>query len=62
MHQYEISRGLNGTGFYWRLRCLNNRNIVADGSEPYSTKSNARRAVRRLQAKGFGAHAPIVNA
>lgn len=61
MHHFEISRGLKGSGFYWRLRCLDNRKIVADGSEAYSTKSNCRRAVRRLQAKGFGPHVKIVN-
>jgi hypothetical protein len=32
--------------WYWRLRAANGR-IIADGSEGYASKSNAKRAVRR---------------
>jgi uncharacterized protein YegP (UPF0339 family) len=40
---YEDRRGQ----FRWSLRNLNNCNIIADGSEGYSTDSNARRAARK---------------
>lgn len=43
--QIEVFAGLGG--FYWRARDRN-RKIVADGSEAYSTRSNARRAARRI--------------
>jgi hypothetical protein len=45
-HRIEVFSGRNG--FYWRARHLKTSKIVADGSEPYSTKSNARRAARRI--------------
>lgn len=45
-HEIEVFAGLNG--WYWRARHLATQNIVADGSQPYSTKSNARRAARRI--------------
>lgn len=59
MH-FEIFKASN-MGFsewwYWRLRAKNGR-IVADGSEPYGSRSNARRAARRveraLQYDSFG--------
>lgn len=35
-------------GFYWRLVAKNGK-IVADGSEPYATRSNARRAAKRAK-------------
>ncbi|MDQ3023442.1 MAG: DUF1508 domain-containing protein [bacterium] len=41
----EVFEGERG-GWYWSLR-NNNGLITADGSEPYSTSSNARRAARR---------------
>jgi uncharacterized protein YegP (UPF0339 family) len=45
-------------GFYWRARDKNGK-IVADGAEAYSTRSNARRAARRI---GFGLlTAPVVD-
>ena len=33
--------------FFWRLQSANGR-ILADGSEAYSSKANARRAVKKL--------------
>jgi hypothetical protein len=44
--QVEVYQGSSG-GWYWRLRNLRSRKITADGSEQYSTASNARRAARR---------------
>lgn len=35
--------------WYWRLVASNGK-IIADGSERYATKANAKRAVKRLQA------------
>jgi hypothetical protein len=32
--------------WYWRLRAANGK-IIADGSQGYASKSNAKRAVRR---------------
>jgi hypothetical protein len=61
-HEIEVFEGRRG-GFYWRARFtgkgpLTNK-IIADGSEPYSTRSNARRAARRIgRALAF---APVVN-
>lgn len=46
-HNIEVYQGRRG-GFYWRARHLNTMKIIADGSEPYSTASNARRAARRI--------------
>ena len=43
--QIEVYAGR--AGFYWRARDKNGK-IVADGSEPYSTRSNARRAARKI--------------
>lgn len=55
--QIEVYPGPRG-GFYWRLRDKNGQ-IVADGSESYSTRSNARRAAR---AVGRGIiFAPVVD-
>lgn len=58
-HKFEIFAGR--AGHYWRLIAKANKKIVADGSEGYATRSNTRRAVRRLQACGFGAGCEIVN-
>jgi uncharacterized protein YegP (UPF0339 family) len=44
--QIEVFEGKRG-GFFWRARDRNGK-IVADGAEPYSTASNARRAARRI--------------
>jgi hypothetical protein len=46
-HQIEVFEGKRG-GHYWRARHIATQRIVADGSEPYSTASNARRAARRI--------------
>lgn len=43
--QIEVFAGRGG--FYWRARDKNGK-IVADGSQAYSTRSNARRAARRI--------------
>jgi uncharacterized protein YegP (UPF0339 family) len=43
--QIEVYSGR--TGYYWRARDRNGH-IVADGSEAYSTRSNARRAARSI--------------
>lgn len=43
----ELYQGESGKWF-WRLRCMANRKIVADGSQGYSDVSGVRRAVRRL--------------
>jgi uncharacterized protein YegP (UPF0339 family) len=54
--QIEVYAGARG--FFWRLRDKNSK-IVADGSEPYSTRSNARRAARSVgRAMVF---APVVD-
>jgi uncharacterized protein YegP (UPF0339 family) len=45
-NQVEIYEDRRGE-FRWSLRNLNNHNITADGSEGYSTNSNARRAARK---------------
>lgn len=45
-HRIEVFEGKGG--WYWRARHLRTHNIVAGGSEAYSTKSNARRAARRI--------------
>lgn len=42
-----IFKGLTGH-WYWRL-CARNGKVVADGSEGYASKSNARRAARRVE-------------
>jgi uncharacterized protein YegP (UPF0339 family) len=42
---YEGRDGL----FYWRMKSRNHK-VIADGSEGYSTRSNARRAAKRLFA------------
>jgi uncharacterized protein YegP (UPF0339 family) len=44
--QIEVFPGAMGE-FYWRARDKNGL-IVADGSQGYSTRSNARRAARRI--------------
>lgn len=41
----EIFQGQGG-GWYWRARAANGK-VVADGSEGYSNRSNARRAARK---------------
>lgn len=46
--EFEFFQSENGL-WYWRLRARN-KNIVATGGEGYATKSNAKRAVKRLQA------------
>jgi uncharacterized protein YegP (UPF0339 family) len=45
-HRIEVFEGRNG--FYWRARHLKTDKIIADGSEGYSTRSNARRAAKRI--------------
>lgn len=49
-HRIEVIEGRGG--FYWRARFIGKgpmgNKIIADGSEPYSTRSNARRAARRI--------------
>lgn len=46
-HRIEVFEGKRG-GWYWRARHIKTAMIVSDGSEPYSTASNARRAARRI--------------
>ncbi len=46
--KFATYRGRDGQ-FYWRLKARNGR-IIADGSQGYASRSNAVRAVRRLQA------------
>lgn len=46
MITFEIYQG-HDRQFYWRGRSSNGM-IVADGSEGYATRQNARRAVRRF--------------
>lgn len=50
--QHEIEVFPGSGGFYWRARYVGKgvtaNKIVADGSEAYSTASNARRAARRI--------------
>ena len=56
-HKIEVFEGRGG--FYWRARHTKTGKIVADGSEPYSNKSNARRAAKRIgRALIF---APVIN-
>lgn len=56
-HQIEVFEGRGG--FYWRARHIRTCKIVADGSEAYSTASNARRAARRIG--GALLLAPVIN-
>jgi hypothetical protein len=60
-HRIEVFEGANG--WYWRARYVGpgpmTMKIVADGSEAYSTKSNARRAARRVGRMLI--FAPVVN-
>jgi hypothetical protein len=56
-HRIEVFEG--SSGFYWRARHLPTSKIVADGSEGYSTASNARRAARRIGR--VLAFAPVIN-
>jgi hypothetical protein len=56
-HKIEVFAG--NKGFYWRARHVNTNKIVADGSEPYSTRSNARRAAKRIGRSLM--FAPVVN-
>lgn len=56
-HRIEVYEGLHG--WFWRARHIASSKIIADGSEAYSTKSNATRAARRIgRALMF---APVVN-
>jgi hypothetical protein len=61
-HKIEVFPGKRG-GFYWRARFVGkgpmSNKIIADGSQPYSNRSNARRAARRIGR--VLAFAPIVN-
>lgn len=57
-HRIEVYESHRG-GFYWRARHIKTHKIVADGSEPYSTRSNARRAARRIGRALFVA--PVVD-
>lgn len=51
--KFEIFKGkytageLN-PGYFWRLRARNGR-IISDGSEGYQRKSQAKKAIKRLQ-------------
>jgi hypothetical protein len=56
-HRIEVFAGRGG--FYWSARHLKSHKIVADGAEAYSTKSNARRAARRIGRVLM--FAPVVN-
>jgi uncharacterized protein YegP (UPF0339 family) len=56
-HRIEVFEGANG--WYWRARHLATSHIICDGSEAYSTKSNARRAARRVGRMLI--FAPVVN-
>ena len=56
-HTIEVYPGRGG--WYWRARHIKTSKIVADGSEAYSTASNARRAARRIGR--VLAFAPVVN-
>lgn len=57
-HRIEVFEGNRG-GFFWRARHISTSKIVADGSQPYSTRSNARRAARRIGR--MLAFAPVIN-
>jgi hypothetical protein len=57
-HRIEVFEGQRG-GFFWRARHISTSKIVADGSEPYSTRSNARRAARRIGRMLM--FAPVIN-
>jgi hypothetical protein len=57
-HRIEVYEGDRG-GFFWRARHIATMKIVADGSEPYSTRSNARRAARRIGRVLFTA--PVID-
>lgn len=46
-HKIEVFPGKNDE-WYWRARHHRTSKIVADGSQGYSTASNARRAARRI--------------
>lgn len=52
----EVFEGVGG-GFFWRCRHRNGQ-IVATGNQSYATKSNARRAARRIA--GTMLLAPVV--
>jgi uncharacterized protein YegP (UPF0339 family) len=45
-HQVEIYSDRRGE-WRWSLRNINNRKVMADGGEGYSTESNARKGARR---------------
>lgn len=45
-HRIEVYHSMGD--WYWRARHVTTSKIVADGSEGYSTKSNAMRAARRI--------------
>ena len=47
-HKLQIYKGKKG-GWYIRIIARNGK-IVADGGEPYASKSNAIRAAKRLTA------------
>jgi hypothetical protein len=57
-HRIEVIEGKDGD-HYWRARHLKTSKIVADGSQGYSTPSNARRAARRIGRVLM--FAPVVN-
>lgn len=47
-HKIQIYKGKKG-GWYIRIIARNGK-IVADGGEPYASKTNAKRAAKRLTA------------
>ena len=61
-HRIEVYPASMGEGWYWRARFIGkgpmHNRIVADGSEAYSSKSNAKRAARRIGRVLF--FAPVV--
>ncbi len=45
--RFEVYRGEDGQ-WYWRLRSANHQ-VVATGAEGYMRKSDAKRAIRKVQ-------------
>lgn len=44
---FEVFKSMIGGGWYWRLVAGNSK-CIADGSEGYASKGNAKRAARRF--------------
>ena len=61
MTYYEIGTyyGFKDGLWYWRLRAQNGK-IIADGSEGYATRYNARRAAKALIAAGLAGRIVLV--